>query len=134
VKLDADTLSTVPDAPPEAAPDRALAPPLPGTGRPDVAEGDVVGAEGDAVVAEGDVAQPAENPITAHISAAARIPPVFLFDTNRRTPDRRACLDTVTEADESGGGGSAAPAPLVLPATAGPDVALETGPAGRVSW
>jgi hypothetical protein len=41
VKLDLDTLSTVPDAPPAAGPDRALDPPLPGTGRPDVAEGDM---------------------------------------------------------------------------------------------
>ena len=136
MKLDADTLSTVPDAPPEAAPDRALAPPLPGTGCPDVAAGDVVVAEGDMVVAEGDVAQPAENPITAHISAAATIHPLFLFDTNRRTPGRRACLAMVTEANESredaGGGGGAAPAPPELPATGGSDVALETGRAGRV--
>jgi len=29
VKLDADTLPTAPDAPPEAGPDRALDPPLP---------------------------------------------------------------------------------------------------------
>jgi hypothetical protein len=41
VKLDAETLSTVPDVPPAAGPDRALDPRLPGTGRPDVAEGDV---------------------------------------------------------------------------------------------
>jgi hypothetical protein len=37
VKLDLDTLSTVPDAPPEAGPDRALDPPPPGC--PAVAEG-----------------------------------------------------------------------------------------------
>jgi hypothetical protein len=30
VKLDVDTLATVPDAPPEAGPDRALDPPPPG--------------------------------------------------------------------------------------------------------
>jgi hypothetical protein len=36
VKLDVDTLPTVPDAPPEAGPDRALDPPLPGC--PAVAE------------------------------------------------------------------------------------------------
>jgi len=41
VKLDLDTLSIVPDAPPAAGPDRALDPPLPGTGRPDVAAGEV---------------------------------------------------------------------------------------------
>jgi hypothetical protein len=39
VKLDADTLSTVPDAPPAAGPDRAFDPPA--AGRPDVAEADV---------------------------------------------------------------------------------------------
>jgi hypothetical protein len=37
VKLDLDTLSTVPDAPPAAGPDRALDPPPPGS--PAVAEG-----------------------------------------------------------------------------------------------
>jgi hypothetical protein len=44
----------------------------------------------------------------------------------------------VTEADESGedagGGGGAAPAPPELPATDGPDVALETGRTGADSW
>ena len=127
MKLDVDTLSTVPDAPPAAGPDRALDP-----------EGDVAVAEGDVAVAEGDVAQPAESPITAHISAAAAIRPLPLFDSNRRTLGRHAWLAMVTEADESGedagGGGGAAPAPPELPATGGPDVALETGRAGRVSW
>jgi hypothetical protein len=43
VKLDVDTLSTVPDDPPAAGPDRALDPLLPDdTGCPDAAEGDVV--------------------------------------------------------------------------------------------
>jgi hypothetical protein len=66
------------------------------------------------------VAQPAENPITEHISAAATIPRLFLFDTNRRTLGRRACLAMVTEANESGGdaGGGGG----------------ETGRAERVSW
>jgi hypothetical protein len=136
VKLDVDTLPTVPDAPPEAGPDRALDPPPPaapllGPGCPDVAEGDVA-------VAEGDVAQPAESPITAHISAAATIHPLFLFDSKRRTLGRRACLAMVAEADEcgedAGGGGGADPVAPELPATGGPDVALETGRAGRVSW
>ena len=128
MKLDVDTLSTVPDAPPAAGPDRALDPP----------EGDVAVAEGDVVVAEGDVAQPAASPITAHISAAAAIRPLLLSDSNRRTLGRRAWLAMVTEADESGedagGGGGAALAPPELAATGGPDVALETGRAGRVSW
>jgi len=42
VKLAVDTLATVPTAPPAAGPDRALDPPPPGTGCPDVAEGDAV--------------------------------------------------------------------------------------------
>jgi len=130
VKLDVDTLSTVPDAPPAAGPDRALDP----EGDVTVAEADVTVAEGDVTVAEGEVAQPSESPITAHISAAAAIRPLLLFDSNRRTLGRRAWLAMVTEADESGedaGGEAALPE---LPATGGPDVALETGRAGRVSW
>jgi hypothetical protein len=43
VKLDADTLSTVPDDPPAAGPDRAFDPPLPDTTCPDVVAGDVPG-------------------------------------------------------------------------------------------
>ena len=125
MKPDVDKVSTVPEAPPEAGPDRALDPPPPAP----VAEGDVAVAE--------DVAQ-AENPITADISAAAMIHRLPRFDSNRRTLGRRSCLAMVTEADESGedagGGGGAAPAPPELPATGGPDVALETGPAGTVSW
>jgi hypothetical protein len=42
----------------------------------------VAAAEGDVAAAEGDVAQPAESPITAHISAAATIDPLLLFDIN----------------------------------------------------
>jgi hypothetical protein len=61
VKLDVDTLPTVPAAPPAAGPDRAL-------------EEDVAVVEGDvAGVAEGDVAQLAASPITANVSAAATI-------------------------------------------------------------
>jgi hypothetical protein len=41
VKLDVDTLPTVPDVPPAAGPDRALDPPPPGPGCPDGAAGDV---------------------------------------------------------------------------------------------
>ena len=47
VKLDVDTLPTVPDAPPEAGPDRALDPPLPGC--PAVAELEEVELEEGAV-------------------------------------------------------------------------------------
>jgi hypothetical protein len=48
--------------------------------------------------AEDDAAQPAESPATAHISAAATIHPLLLFDGNRRTLGRRACSAMVTEA------------------------------------
>jgi hypothetical protein len=41
VKLDVDTLATVPTAPPAAGPERAFDPPPPGVNRPAVAEGDV---------------------------------------------------------------------------------------------
>jgi hypothetical protein len=47
VKLDVDTLPTVPDAPPEAGPDRALDPPLPKC--PAVAELEEVELEEEAV-------------------------------------------------------------------------------------
>jgi len=57
MKLDVETLSTVPDAPPEAGPDRAFPPPA--EPLPAIAGGDVVVAE--------DVPQAAANPITAHI-------------------------------------------------------------------
>ncbi|HVS47884.1 MAG TPA: hypothetical protein VHJ99_03160 [Candidatus Dormibacteraeota bacterium] len=121
VKLDMDTLTTVPDDPPEAGPDRALdpAPPDP---RPPAEPLRAAVAEGDVAVAE-DVPQ-AASPITAHIRTAVMVQRLLLFDSNRRTPGRRCCLAMVTGSDESGedaGGG-------------GPDVALETGRAGTVSW
>jgi hypothetical protein len=121
VKLDVDTLSTVPDAPPEAGPDRALDPPPPDP-RPPAEPPPAAVAEGDVAVAE-DVPQ-AASPITADISTAAMVQRLLLCDTNRRAPGRRSCLATVTAADESdedAGGG-------------GPDGALETGRAGTVSW
>jgi hypothetical protein len=141
VKPDVDTLSTVPDDPPAAGPDRALDPPPPDPGPPARPLGGApcpAVAEGDAAVAEGDVAAQPESPITAHVSAAAAIDPLLLFGSNRRAQGLRARLAMVTEADESGedagGGGGAAPAPPEPPATGGPGVALETGRAGRVSW
>ena len=89
MKPDVDMLATVPAAPPEAGPDRALDPPPRPTA---VAEGDV-----EVAVAE-DVPQ-AESPTTAHISTAAMIHPRLLFDGNRLTP--RSGLTLVAEADES---------------------------------
>jgi hypothetical protein len=41
VKLEVDTLATVPTAPPAAGPERAFAPPRPSANPPGVAEGDV---------------------------------------------------------------------------------------------
>jgi hypothetical protein len=45
VKLDFETLLTVPDDPPAAGPDRALDPPLPGTRGADVADDAVAAPE-----------------------------------------------------------------------------------------
>ena len=78
MKLDVDTVSTVPDAPPAAGPDRALdPPPLTGPVGLDVADEDAPVADGDAPVVEGDAAQPAASPITAGISAVATIHLLF---------------------------------------------------------
>jgi hypothetical protein len=88
VKLDVDTLPTAPHTPPGSGPDRA----------PAGDEGDVAG-EGD-VAAAADVTEPAESPITVHISAAVPIHRLLLFDSDRRT------------------------APPEVPATDGPDIAL----------
>jgi hypothetical protein len=81
------------------------------------------------------VPQPA---IATHNSAAAMIHRLRLFDRNRRTHGRRGCSALGTEADESGkdpgGGDNAAPAPPELPTIGGPDIALERGRAGAVSW
>jgi hypothetical protein len=129
VKPDVDKLSTVPAAPPEAGPDRALDPP-PGAGAPDDAEGGVADAEGGVAVAEGDDVQAADTPTTP-INAAATIHPRFLVDSNRRPLGRRACSAMVAESGEDAG---AAPAPPELAAAGGPDVALETERAGRGSW
>jgi hypothetical protein len=102
VKLDLDTVPTVPDAPPAAGPDRALDPPPPGPGAP---AGRLPGTGG-AVEAEEDVARPTESPITGDITAVA--------SSNRRTIRRRGRLSAVTEADPSGkdvcGSGAAASA------------------------
>jgi hypothetical protein len=66
VKLDLDTLSTVPDAPPEAGPDRALDPPAPGS--PAVAVG--VALE-EVELEEEAVAVPLLLPQAAKITVAA---------------------------------------------------------------
>jgi hypothetical protein len=84
--------------------------------------------------AEVDVARPMDSPITGHITAAAIIRPIFLFDSNRRTLGWRAFLAVVTEGDQSGEGAGRRLV-VVAPefsAHAGADVALEPGRAGRV--
>jgi hypothetical protein len=112
VKLEVATLPIVPDAPPEAGPDRALDP------RPPAEPLPAAVAEGGVAVAD-DVPQPA---ITAHISAPVMIHRLLLFDSNRCTLGRRGCSATVAEADESGEDAGS------------PDIALETGRPGTVSW
>jgi hypothetical protein len=76
VRLDVDTLSTVPDEPPAAGPDRALDPP-PGIRCPDIA-GEEIAGEDDPVAADEDVAHPAHSPITAAMSAAGTTRPRFV--------------------------------------------------------
>jgi hypothetical protein len=121
----------VPDAPPEAGPDRAFDPPpaapLPGPAGRDVGEGDVAAAGG--TVADEDGAQPAESPIAA-ITAPATIHPLFLFDNNLRTLGRRSRSDPVAEADKPARG--AVSGRPILPATCGQDHALESVRVGGV--
>jgi hypothetical protein len=134
VKLDVDTLPTVPDAPPEAGPDRALDPPLPDPRPPAKPPPGTKLAD----VAEGDVARATESPIAAQSSAAATIHPLLLFNSDRRTVGHRACLAMVTEVDlshgDAGWDGGAASVPPEVPATDGYDVALDTRRAGGVWW
>jgi hypothetical protein len=84
-----------------------------------------------------DVPRAVESAITADARAAATIQVIF-FDSNRRSLGQRACSVGITEADASGedasGGGVAAPAPPAFPETEGPEVALDTGSAGRLWW
>jgi hypothetical protein len=126
VKLDLVMAPTVPDAPPEAGPDRALDPPPPNPGLPEEWLLDT-SCFADA---DWDVARPKESPITAAITVAVTIHPPLFFQNNRRTLGQRSCLAMGVEFDQSGeeanGGGSAEPAPPVLPSTDGPDVAPDT--------
>ena len=99
VKLDEDTLLTVPAAPPGAGPDRALDPsPLEPEQLPELLLGLLLGLvlgllpePRSLAAAEGDVARPTESPITAHVSVPATIHPLLLLDSNRRALGRRAC-------------------------------------------
>jgi hypothetical protein len=79
VKLDLDTFPTVPDAPPEAGPDRAFDPPPPKSGRPAT----LLLATDCAADEEGDVPRPTNNPVSEPISAAATINPRLIFGRDR---------------------------------------------------
>jgi hypothetical protein len=67
VKPDVDTLSTVPDAPPVAGPDRALG----AASRDPLLPAMLPPGAGFAAVVERDVTMPTESPMSAHASAAA---------------------------------------------------------------
>jgi hypothetical protein len=137
VKLAGDTLSTAPDDPPSAGPDRALDPPLAGAACPDGAEevtaDDTVVAKVDTAAVGADVPQPAASPITPDISAATMIHRLFLPESSRPALGRRACSAMVTAADESSEDadeeGGAEPS-----ASGGSDVAPAPGRAGAASW
>jgi hypothetical protein len=105
VNPDPDTLSTVPDDPPAAGPDRALAPPAPALPCPaadedGVADGVAV-AEGAEAAAEGDVEQAVQTPNTAPTRATV-IPAFLLFDGNLRVPERSERGGTVVMAVSCG--------------------------------
>jgi hypothetical protein len=129
VKLDLDTLSTVPNAPPGAGADRALDAPLAAA---------ALATTTWLAVAEGDVATLTERAITADISAAAAARPFLVPASNRRAWGRRARLATGVEVDNpgEGAGGEAGtePAPPGLVAPDGPEVVLGTVRAERVWW
>jgi hypothetical protein len=82
------------------------------------------------------VAQPAESPISAHISAAAMIDPFCLIDSHCPTLGRRAALPMTIEADRSentSGGDSAIP-PRPEPSAICGGVARALGHAVRFWW
>jgi hypothetical protein len=138
MKLDGDTLATVPEAPPAAGPDRALDPPAPEPGPPAAPPPGLrcsaVAGE-DAAVADEDVEspRPRETPTAEHVSAEAAIQRFLLFDNNRRVLGRRACLARVCSADPSGesvrGGDAAALPDAEPPSVNGSDIALVRGSA-----
>ena len=99
VKLDFDTLSTVPDAPPAAGPDRALDPPPPDPRPP----AEPLLAACCATEAEADVARPTGTPITAHMAAAATTHRLLVFQSDLRILRRRDGLDVVLESGRAGG-------------------------------
>jgi hypothetical protein len=128
VKPEVDMLLTVPAAPPEAGPDRAVDPPLPDpmpTAEPRPGTDCAAVAPGDVSVADEDVMRLTESPITEH-TAAATIPALLRFDTSRRTLGQCGCSSAPAEVADSGGGVGGA-APLTdLPATGFSDASLDT--------
>ena len=87
VKLDVDTLVTVPSAPPAAGPDRALDAPSPEPAPPVEPPGRwaAVVVAFDGVVVEPDAAKPTEIPVAATTSAAAGIHRLLRLVSHRRT-------------------------------------------------
>jgi hypothetical protein len=83
MKLDMDTVLTVPDAPPEAGPDRAFDPPPPDP-RPPAEPLEAAVDEGAVTVAD-DEPQAAASPITVDISTAAMIHRLLEFRLFRLT-------------------------------------------------
>ena len=133
MKLDLDTLPTVPDDPPAAGPDRAFEAPPADPGAPP----ECLPAAGGAAEAEGDDARPTESPITGLITAAAKSNRILFFDSSDRALGRRAFVAWGAEAKQSvedaneGGVSVASPE---HPAAGRPGGALGMGPSGGVSW
>jgi len=133
VKLDLDTLLTVPDDPPAAGPDRAFEPRPADPGAP----AEPLPATGCAADAEGDDARLTESPIRGLITAAAKSKRIFLFDSDDGALRGRAFVASRAEAKQSvedvleGGVSVASPE---LPTTGGPGGALGMGPSGGVAW
>ncbi|MGX7678610.1 hypothetical protein ACSMXN_06905 [Jatrophihabitans sp. DSM 45814] len=142
MKLVVDTLLTVPDAPPEAGPERALEPAPRRPGAPAApADGPLATLlpdAGCADVVEFDVAAATESPIAAQATAAAVIH-VALLDSNRRTPRWRGCLTLPDVSAASGqnvaGAGQAGPGPELPEVPAGGvwDVGFDRGPSPMFS-
>jgi hypothetical protein len=95
VNVEAETVSTVPDAPPAAGPDRAFEPP-PAAAKPPPWPLPAAGWPG---VAEPDVAIPTQTANATQASAAATIQPVVRFDSNRRRGRWTSCGFVVAWSD-----------------------------------
>ena len=94
MKLDLETLPTVPEDPPAAGPDRALDPPPPAGRLLD---------EGCAADAAGEVARPTESQNMEANSAVVTMLRHFFFVSDRRTFGLRGCLAAVFPADQFAG-------------------------------